>query len=317
MKCEHRFDGKVDAVGASDSAPVTDAELEEAHRLIKDHLNMRFGTFHKAFLTLDEDHSGSLTVLEFARVLMVFNLTQVREKVLARLAHLADLDEDGYVAFDEFSKLIMANHANELLKLHRVKPANPRPRTPRRATTPRGSGRPSGQVAARPARAASARAPKTTKAAAADHYVPMDHALEMWREGYAMGDGHRGNVDGLLTGYRFDGKVDEVGHDDDAEVQPAELEAAHKLIRSHLATRFSTFRRAFLMLDQDGDGKLSTLEMMRALMMLHLTNVREKVIKRLAFIADTDGDGYVEFHELCELMMAENALPLLKRHHHS
>ena len=57
-----RFDGKVDAVGASDSAPVTDAELEEAHRLIKDHLNMRFGTFHKAFLTLDEDHSGSLTV---------------------------------------------------------------------------------------------------------------------------------------------------------------------------------------------------------------------------------------------------------------
>ena len=55
-----------------------------------------------------------------------------------------------------------------------------------------------------------------------------------------------------------------MGHDDDAEVQPAELEAAHKLIRSHLATRFSTFRRAFLMLDQDGDGKLSTLEMMRA-----------------------------------------------------
>ena len=52
-------------------------------------------------------------------------------------------------------------------------------------------------------------------------------------------------------------------------------------------------------------------------MMLHLTNVREKVIKRLAFIADSDGDGYVEFHELCELMMAENALPLLKRHHHS
>ena len=108
--------------------------------------------------------------------------------------------DDAWHTCAQFSKLIMANHANELLKLHRVKPANPRPRTPRRATTPRGSGRPSGQVAARPARAASARAPKTTKAAAADHYVPMDHALEMWREGYAMGDGHRGNVDGLLTG---------------------------------------------------------------------------------------------------------------------
>ena len=31
-------------------------------------------------------------------------------------------------------------------------------------------------------------------------YHHIDHALEMWREGWAMGDGHRGNVDGLLTG---------------------------------------------------------------------------------------------------------------------
>lgn len=101
---------------------------------------------------------------------------------------------------------------------------------------------------------------------------------------------------------------------DDSEISEEELEQAHDLIRSHLSTRFSTFRRAFLMLDEDHSGKLTQLEMMRVLMMLNLHNVREKVLKRLAFIADKDEDGSVEFHEFCDLMMAEHAMPLLKRH---
>lgn len=50
-------------IGSGGSA-VTDEEIEEAHRLIKAHLPSRFATFHKAFQTLDEDHSGELTIFE-------------------------------------------------------------------------------------------------------------------------------------------------------------------------------------------------------------------------------------------------------------
>jgi len=331
------FDGKVDEVGAGDDKPASEAEIEEAHYLIKTHLHTRFATLHKAFLLLDEDRSNQLTVLEFARVLMVLNLPQIREKVLARIAHLADIDEDGMVEFDEFARLMSCDHANDLLKLHRTKPAKPRPRTPRRPTTPRRTGRVPGdrKPPTRVAPPMAAKAPSPRREGAmnmqemeADYYrkhqakagkqppngIGIDHALEMFREGVAMGDGSRGR-DNLLTGYRFDGKVDEVSErDGDVEITTTELEQAHDIIRSHLSTRFATFRRAFLMMDEDRSGKVTTLEFMRALMMLHLTNVREKVLKRLVFIADSDEDGYVEFHEFCDLMMAEDALPMLKRH---
>ena len=112
--------------------------------------------------------------------------------------------------------------------------------------------------------------------------------------------------------------MDDVGDNhndvDQSEVTSEELERAHALIRDHLSTRFATFRRAFMMLDENRSGKLTQLEMMRIPMMLNLTQVREKVFKRLVYIADKNEDGVVEFNEFCELMMADHALPLLKRH---
>jgi len=133
-------------------------------------------------------------------------------------------------------------------------------------------------------------------------YKHVDHALEAFRQGSAMG------------GYTFDGVVDKIGAGDDAPVTDEELERAHDIIREKVTTRFSTFRRAFRMIDEDRSGKVSEYEYLRVCMMLNLSNIREKVVRKLGKICDKDGDG-IEYDEFCELMMAEDALPLIKRCH--
>lgn len=42
------------------------------------------------------------------------------------------------------------------------------------------------------------------------------------------------------------------------------------------------------------------------LMMLNLTNVREKVVNKLVDIMDKDGNG-VDYNEFCEWLMADDA----------
>ena len=48
------------------------------------------------------------------------------------------------------------------------------------------------------------------------------------------------------------------------------------------------------------------------LMMLNLTNVREKVMNKLCDIMDKDGDG-VEYDEFCDWVMANDAKDLVMR----
>ena len=76
--------------------------------------------------------------------------------------------------------------------------------------------------------------------------------------------------------------------------------------------RFSTFRRAFQEIDENRNGKVTKIEALRILMMLNLTNVREKVMNKLCDIMDKDGDG-VEYDEFCEWIMANDAKDLVAR----
>lgn len=48
-------------------------------------------------------------------------------------------------------------------------------------------------------------------------------------------------------------------------------------------------------------------------MMFNLFDVREKVFAKIVDIMDSDGNGKIAFDEFCQVMMAEDALPLLKR----
>ena len=100
--------------------------------------------------------------------------------------------------------------------------------------------------------------------------------------------------------------------DDNLPVTDAELEMAHDMIREKVANRYGTFRKAFRQLDADGSGKCDRNEVLRLLMVLNMTNIRPAVMHKLAEICDTDGDG-VEYDEFCDLLMAEDALPLLAK----
>lgn len=48
-------------------------------------------------------------------------------------------------------------------------------------------------------------------------------------------------------------------------------------------------------------------------MMFNLTSVREKVFAKIVDIMDRDNNGKIAFNEFCDVMMAEDALPLLSR----
>ena len=100
------------------------------------------------------------------------------------------------------------------------------------------------------------------------------------------------------------------------------------MIREKLQTRFTSFREAFKVIDENRSGRVSKTEVsasvrshqisvfhrnnfltygqllvpstpqaLRMLMMLNLTNVREKVVNKLVDIMDKDGNGYVIFPE--------------------
>lgn len=48
------------------------------------------------------------------------------------------------------------------------------------------------------------------------------------------------------------------------------------------------------------------------LMMFNLTQIREKVFAKIIDIMDKDGNNKIGFNEFCEVMMAKDALPLLR-----
>lgn len=125
----------------------------------------------------------------------------------------------------------------------------------------------------------------------------VDHALEMYRTGHGAGGGAGHSS---IQGYLFDGDVAEVGAGDTQPVTEAEVEIAHDIIRDKLKNRFSTFRRAFRTVDENNSGVVSKLEALRILMMLNLTNIREKVMAKLCDIMDKNGNGTVEYNEFCD-----------------
>jgi len=106
----YQFDGVIDTMGAGDSRPVTDRELEQAHDLIRSKLTDKFGSLRKAFRNLDENSNGKVDRTEAMRVLMNFNLTGVREKTLSKIFDIFDKDGDG-IEFDEFSTFMMQEDA--------------------------------------------------------------------------------------------------------------------------------------------------------------------------------------------------------------
>lgn len=63
----YAFDGHVADMGAGDTKPVSDDEIERAHDTIREHVVTRFGTMARCFREVDEDHSGFVDRTEALR----------------------------------------------------------------------------------------------------------------------------------------------------------------------------------------------------------------------------------------------------------
>jgi len=138
-------------------------------------------------------------------------------------------------------------------------------------------------------------------------YQHVDHALEMFREGHAIGDHTADNLTGLRGGYRFDGEVAAIGAGDHAPVTAAELEIAHDLIREKVKMRWGELKNAFRTVDEDKSGAVTKLEFLRVLMLFNLTQIREKTAMRLAQIMDTNRDDKIDYAEFCRHLQLNDA----------
>ena len=72
----------------------SDDELRRAGRIIKNHMETRFTQIRKAFRTMDEDKTGTVSRDELKQVLMDMNLA-IGPEVVSALIDLADVDGDG------------------------------------------------------------------------------------------------------------------------------------------------------------------------------------------------------------------------------
>lgn len=116
----YRFDGEVADVGkdgyrAGDNSPVSPAELEATHALIRDLFKTRFKSFRHAYRVLDENHSGRINKIEALRMLLIFNLSDVREKAVAKLVELMDSTGKG-IQFHDFCRWMMSEKASDLAR---------------------------------------------------------------------------------------------------------------------------------------------------------------------------------------------------------
>jgi calmodulin len=86
----------------------SDAEIRRAGRILRNHMETRFTQIRKAFRTMDEDASGTVTRKEMKGILLAFNLN-LAEDVITALIDIADFDGDGNINYAEFARLMTAD----------------------------------------------------------------------------------------------------------------------------------------------------------------------------------------------------------------
>lgn len=104
---------------------VTMSKLREAQQVIKERVLAKCGSFHAAFKRIDADRTGTLSREEIKSLLTQLNaygvnatssLTSepVSEDTVEVLMDLVDVDRDGSINYEEFSRLLMADDVMSL-----------------------------------------------------------------------------------------------------------------------------------------------------------------------------------------------------------
>merc|ERR1719453_1520823 len=83
-------------------------DLVEALSTIRTAVSTRFAELRRAFRLIDEDKSGKLSTREMRRLLMLFNLTQIKESTFDKIVEMADVNHDGLIDFEEFCMAFQA-----------------------------------------------------------------------------------------------------------------------------------------------------------------------------------------------------------------
>jgi len=76
----------------------SDEEIRRAGRIVKNHMETRFTQIRKAFRTMDEDKTGTVSRAELKQVLMDMNLA-ITSDVVSALIDIADVDGDGDINY--------------------------------------------------------------------------------------------------------------------------------------------------------------------------------------------------------------------------
>lgn len=129
----------------------------------------------------------------------------------------------------------------------------------------------------------------------------VDHNLEMYREGNAAG----GYGDNGLS-YSFDGKVDEMGEneDPDAPITDKEIRQGRALLERLMQTKWKVLRQAFFSIDENHSGKIDATEFMRILMFGNLKGViKERTLKFLMNEIDTNHNGVIGTRGPCNALL--------------
>jgi len=95
-------------------------ELQSAHDQIKEKLLSKYGSFTRAFRSIDQDGTGFIERHEFERALRTVNLDGIRQPVVLCLLEMMDYDDDddgeaGYdIKYEEFVQFLAADDVRTL-----------------------------------------------------------------------------------------------------------------------------------------------------------------------------------------------------------
>ncbi len=101
-------------------AGISVEELQSAHDQIKEKLLSKYGSFTRAFRSIDEDGTGLIERHEFERALRTVNLDGIRQPVVLCLLDMMDYDDDddgdtGYdIKYEEFVHFLAADDVRSL-----------------------------------------------------------------------------------------------------------------------------------------------------------------------------------------------------------
>ena len=100
-----RYLGGLTAAAATDATRAGEGQLQQQMEALKAKIADKFRTAHRAFRTIDTDHSGVLSYDEIVAAVRHFNLP-LSDTHVRQLCERADVNGDGNIDYDEFARAV-------------------------------------------------------------------------------------------------------------------------------------------------------------------------------------------------------------------